>query len=362
MRIVMHIDFDYFFAQIEEREKPWLRGRPVVVCVYSGRTEDSGAVSTANYEARRYEVRSGMPIALAKKRLHGKGGIFLPVNHALYEAVSEKVMTMIKRYADRFERIGIDEAFIEVTEQTEGCIEKAGDLAKAIKEEVKRAENLTCSIGVGPNKLVAKIASDYKKPDGLTVVTELEVDSFLAQMPVSKIPGVGRKTEALFKQLSINTVNDLAAFSSGRLVEIFGKKIGGYFYRASRGLDDEPVKERGEPKQFSRIATLAEDTLTRDAILKTLTRLAENLQREVTQQGYSFRTIGIMFVLDDLSLHSRSTTLEKPPGKPEGMIAEITKLLDASLSQLDRQVRRAGVKVSNLERVKGQKLMQDYFQ
>ncbi|TRO51238.1 DNA polymerase IV, partial [Candidatus Bathyarchaeota archaeon] len=164
-RVVMLADFDYFFAQCEELRNPALKGKPVVVGVYSGRTENSGAVSTANYVAREYRVKSGIPLHLAKRRLEGTEATFLPVDAAFYELISDKIMQRLRGYAESFEQTSIDEAYLDVTSKVHGIYEAARDLVKKMKKEVKKTVGITFSVGVGPNKLVAKIAADSHKPD-----------------------------------------------------------------------------------------------------------------------------------------------------------------------------------------------------
>jgi DNA polymerase IV (DinB-like DNA polymerase) len=169
-RVVMLADLDHFFAQCEEKRNPNLKVRPTVVCVFSGRTETSGVVSTANYVARRYGVRSGMPIFLAKKKLANEDAVFLPVDYEFYESVSKRIMTTLKGFANKFEQVGIDEAYLDVTQMTSEEFGKAKQLAKEIKQVIRNQEEMTFSIGIGPNKLIAKIASDIEKPDGITAI------------------------------------------------------------------------------------------------------------------------------------------------------------------------------------------------
>lgn len=190
----MLVDLDYFFAQCEERRNPIIRDKPVVVCVFSGRSEDSGAVSTANYVAREYGVKSGIPIFLAKKKLENADAVFLPVDHEFYDQVSDRIMTILKGYADSFEQVGVDEAYLDISQKTGGDFDVAKELARKIKTDVKSQEGISCSVGIGSNKLVAKIASDIQKPDGLTAVRAEEVEGFLAPLAVDRLIGVGRKT------------------------------------------------------------------------------------------------------------------------------------------------------------------------
>ena len=178
-RIVMLADFDYFFAQCEELRNPTLKDKPVVVGVYSGRTAESGAVSTSNYIARKLGVKSGLPLFQAKRKLEGTDAVFLPVDHVYYEQISDRIMDIFREYADFFEQVSVDEAYLDVTEQVEGSFEKAKEYAQRIKDDVKVQVGISFSIGVGSNKLLAKIACDSQKPNGLTVVLPEESKAFL---------------------------------------------------------------------------------------------------------------------------------------------------------------------------------------
>jgi len=231
-RIVMLVDLDYFYAQCEEIRKPSIKDKPVVICVFSGRTEDSGAVSTANYVARKYGIHSGIPISLAKKKLKDAKieGIFLPVDPPFYKKISDKIMEILRDYSKHFEQVGIDEAYLDVTQKTKANYIEAEDLARKIKKNVLTKEKLTCSIGVGPNKLVAKIAADVQKPNGLTVVRNHDLTSFMSPLPVCRLVGVGKKTEKKLETLNIRTVGQLSRFDIQRLIDIFGKKLGTYFH------------------------------------------------------------------------------------------------------------------------------------
>ncbi len=191
-RVVLHIDMDYFFAAIEERENPELREKAVVVCMLSGRSELSGSVSTCNYVAREFGIRSGMPCSRAKKL--NPEAVFLPVRKDFYTSVSDRIMEILRSYADpgngdSFEQISVDEAFLESSERTGGDFRLAFEIGMQIKKEIKEKENLTCSIGIGPNKLISKMASSAKKPDGITVVSPQDLEAFLWPLNVSKLWG-----------------------------------------------------------------------------------------------------------------------------------------------------------------------------
>lgn len=360
-RIIMLVDLDYFYAQCEEKRNTSLQGKPVVVCVYSGRTEDSGAVSTANYIARRYGVKSGIPISSAKKKLQDTDAVFLPVDHTYYREVSEQIMEILKGYADQFEQVGIDEAYLDITQRAKGSFQEAQELATKIKKEVWTQQQLTCSIGVGPNKLVAKIAADIQKPDGLTVI-ESGVGHFLSPLPVSRLVGVGRKTEKKMETLGIRTVGDLARFDVQRLIEVFGRKLGTYFHNASLGIDDEPVQEKREAESLSRIRTLKENSRKLDFILEEADKLCAEVYAKLMRRGLSFRSVSILVVTMDLSVHTRSKTMENPTKDLEVLKKTVKELFAKFLNESDAEARRVGVKVSNLAKEeKKQKQLTNYF-
>ncbi|MEM2906885.1 MAG: hypothetical protein QW739_02260, partial [Candidatus Odinarchaeota archaeon] len=179
MRIILHVDLDYFFAQVEEREDPNLKGKPVVVCVYSDRGGGSGVVAAANYTARRYNVKAGLPIRIAEKRLTGLNAVFLPVRKEYYESVSDEVMNIVKKYGDVFEQASIDEAYLDATSMLNGFFDKSYGHAINLQSDVYLRTGLTCSIGVSYNKLLAKIAAGFRKPNGVTVVKPGESEEFL---------------------------------------------------------------------------------------------------------------------------------------------------------------------------------------
>ncbi len=361
-RVVMLMDLDYFFAQCEEKRNPAIKDKPVVVCVYSGRSEDSGAVSTSNYIARKYGVKSGIPIALAKKKLRDVDAVFLPVDHAYYREISDTVMAIAREYADRFEQVSVDEAYLDVSQKVGGNFEEAGRLAQKIKDTIKARQELTCSIGVGPNKLVAKIASGIGKPDGLTVVKPEQVKDFLFPLPVGSLMGVGKKTEERMGTLGIKTVSDLAEYDSQRLTEIFGKNLGAYFHNAAQGIDDEPVQERGEAESISRIATLKENTRNLAMILDKANQLCIDVHTRLLQRGLSFKSVGVVAVMKDLSIHSRSKSFENPTDDIAILKRAAKELFERLLRETELEARRVGVKVSGFaEKNEEQKQLTRFF-
>ena len=361
-RIVMLVDLDYFFAQCEELKNPSLKQKPVVVCVYSGRTEESGAVSTANYVARKYGVKSGMPIYLAKKKLENIDAAFLPVDDKFYEDTSGKVMTLLRGYADIFEQVGIDEAYLDVTRRTAESYQAARDLASEIKNSIRNRLALTCSIGVGPNKLVAKIAADENKPDGLTVIEPDQVNNFLQPFPLDRLLGVGAKTAEKMRLMGICTISDLAKYDVQKLISTFGKNLGTYFHNASIGIDNEPVREKGEAESLSRIATLRQDTHDVDLIIEKTDELCVDLHEDVIEQNVTFKSIGIIVIAKDLSLYSRSRTLESPTNSLEMMKKIVGDLFERFLSENAFEIRRVGVKLSGLSEIgESQKQITSFF-
>ena len=358
-RIVGHLDLDYFYAQVEEVEKPSLKEKPVVVCVFSGRTEESGVVSTANYKARQYNVRSGIPIALAKRRLEGVDSVFIPRDQEKYDAYSERVMEAVRTEVDVLEQTGIDEAFFDVTKRCGGNYTAARSLALGIKEKIMRDERLTCSIGLGPNKVVAKIASDFKKPNGLTIVKDDEVSAFLSSLPVEKIYGVGPKTAKLLEDNGIANIPDLASAPPQRLEDILGRKLAVYLRNASLGLDDEPVVDRGEATQLSRIITLKHDTNDPRQVVSEMLPALKDVHEKLVAKGLFFRNVAVIGILKDLSPHSKSKTLEAPTSDYPVLEKEVRTLFVELLREAG-ELRRAGVRLSDLKDMADQQSLTEF--
>jgi len=362
IRVIFHIDFDYFYAQCEELRDPLLKGKPVVVCVYSARGGDSGAVSTSNYKAREYGVKSGIPIKLAKNKLKDvPDAKFLRVDHNYYSEMSDKAMKILRKYADKFELVGVDEAFIEVTERLEHDFGRAEELAITIKQELKRELGLTCSIGIAPNKLVAKIASDFQKPDGLTLVKPEEVKQFLTNLSVGKVVGVGKKTEERLNEMGARTIGELSDIDIYELIREFRKKLGTYLYNAARGIDEEPLVEGESVTQISRITTLKKSTNVVEEMLDDLKSLCRNVHKSVIEQSFSFKSVGIMLILDDLSIKTKSRSLRSPSTSEDELFKVAKVLLEEAIAESQLLIRRLGVKVSELVTSKGQDTLSKFM-
>jgi DNA polymerase IV (archaeal DinB-like DNA polymerase) len=359
-RVIGHLDLDYFFAQIEEVENPSLKSLPLVVCVYSGRTDDSGVVSTANYKAREFGVKSGIPISLAKSRLKDTEAVYVPVDQQRYTAYSERIMGFMRGEFGEIEQSGIDEAFFDMTRRTQWNYAKAAELASQIKGQILKDEGLTCSIGIGPDKVVAKIASDSKKPDGLTIVEPGQVQSFLFPLSVEKMPGVGPKTSKILRENGIQSIEDLASFPSQQLEDIMGKKLAVYLHKAANGQDDEPLAKEAETTQLSRMITLKVDTNDAVEILAQLAPSVKDLHKRLTSQDLFFRTVAILGIRPDLSAHTRSRTLEVPTNDYLVLWRSTKDLLAALVTELG-ELRRAGVRVSDLVDALNQQSLSEFM-
>jgi DNA polymerase IV (DinB-like DNA polymerase) len=351
-RIIFHIDMDHFFTAVEEREHPEYKGNPVIVGADPKAGKGRGVVSTCNYEARKFGVRSGMPISKAWKLC--PQAVYLPVNYEHYTKVSERIMGLLRKYADKFEQWGIDEAFLDVTSKVKDYAE-AEALAREIKMEIYERERLTCSVGVGPNKLVAKIASDYKKPDGLTVVREEEAEKFLAPLPVRKLLWVGRKTEQKLKAMGIKTIGDLARYDPTALAEVFGV-MGTQMYLMAHGVDKSEVEEKGEIKSISREITFEEDTSNFELVLKTLDKLSEEVHRDLLNQRLYFKTVTVKVRYENFETHTHSKTLPLITKSLEELKKTSKELLQTYFKP-DRKIRLIGVRVSNFTSAEKQRTL-----
>jgi DNA polymerase IV (DinB-like DNA polymerase) len=347
-RIIFHMDMDHFYTAVEEREHPEYKGNPVVVGSDPKEGKGRGVVSTSNYEARKAGVRSGIPVSRAWKLC--PEAIYLPPNFPLYIKVSKEIMEIAQRYADKFEQWGIDEAFLDVSARVKDYAE-AEALAKQLKREIKEKLHLTCSVGIGPNKLIAKIASDYHKPDGLTLVKQDEAEAFLAPLPVRRLLWVGRKTEAKLKKLGINTIGDLARYDPTVLAEAFGV-MGTQMHLMARGIDRSEVEARTEVKSISHETTFEEDTDDAEAVLKALDQLAAEVAKETVAQKLFFKTVTVKVRYENFETHTRSKTLAFMTNRMQYLQKTARDLLKAYLKS-DRKIRLIGIRVSSF--VKGEK-------
>jgi len=358
--VVGHLDLDYFYAQVEELEDPSLKKLPVLVCVYSGRTEDSGVVSTANYKARELGVRSGIPISLAKKRLAGQEAAFIRMDREKYESYSNRVMEILRESVDIMEQTGIDEAFFDITKKSGGSFGVGTTLASAIKTKILEHEGLTSSVGVAPNKIAAKLASDFKKPDGLTVIRPEELAGFMGPMPVEKLYGIGSKTARALEEIGVLTVEDLAKKDVSQLRDVFGQKLAVYLHNSASGEDEEPVVEGGEATQISRIITLKHDSSDANEIMSQLTPAMADIHKRVVEKGLFFKSVSVIGILKDLTIRTRSKTLETPTDESSTLDHVGLELLTSLVGEFG-ELRRVGARVSDFQESKEQSSLSEFM-
>ncbi len=343
MRIILHIDLDAFFPSVEVREHPELKGKPVVVGADPKEGTGRGVVSSASYEARRYGVRSAMPISRAWKLC--PHCVYLRPHFDLYVKASNNIMAILKSHADRFEQGGIDEAYLDVSSKVRN-FDDAKELAQGIMDEVLSKENLTCSIGIGPNKMIAKIASDFRKPFGLTVIAKSDAEKFLSPLKVRSLPGVGPKTEARLKELNINTIGDLASTDPELLRRLFG--VWGFrLHEFANGIDNSDVIEEYEAKSIGRDVTFEHDLDDQDQILAVLDELADEAHGDIIANGFKFKTITVRVRYQHFDTHTRSKSLPFPTDDLDILKNNARRLIIPFLRGR-KKVRLIGVRVSNL--------------
>jgi DNA polymerase IV (DinB-like DNA polymerase) len=356
MRIIAHLDMDAFFAAIEERDNPRLRGLPIAVGADPRQGAGRGVVATANYGAREYGLRSALPISQAWRmseaaRRRGRPPVvFLPPRFERYVEVSEKIVSIVRAHVPQIERAGLDEMYFDLS--FAGSFEKAADISREIKADLGEKERLTASVGIGPNKLIAKIASDMKKPDGLTIVREEDAGKFLEPLSIRKIPGIGPKTEAMLNGLGIRTIAQLKALPLKRLEELMGK-WGQGLYEMARGFDDSPVEESGEVKSISEQETFFEDTLDAEFLVSKLKEMAVSLAGKLREEGFQgFRTVGLVVRFADFETKSKAFTLKNPIRSPDEMFTVALRLLlpflDRRMNPHLKKIRLLGLRMEKL--------------
>lgn len=341
-RIIFHVDMDQFFAAVEEKLHPELKGKPVVVGHDPKGGKGRGVVSTCNYEARKYGIKSGMPITKAWRLC--PNAAFLPLNIPLYLQVSSRIMNILSSFANKFESWGIDEAFLDVSSRIMNY-EEARQLAMQIKKTIFEKEGLTCSIGIAPNKLVAKIASDMQKPDGLTVVKDEEVKMF-EPLDIDKLLWVGKKTARKLNALGIRTIGDLARYDASVLAEKFGV-VGRQLFLYAQGIDPSEVGFKGEVKSIGRNITFEKDTSDWSLVLKILDKLCDEVHKEAKEYNFLFKTVTVTVRYRNFETHTHSKTLPFLTNRLGDFKKAAHELLQPYL-QPGREIRLIGARVSSL--------------
>ena len=340
-RKIIHIDMDAFFAAVEIRDNPKLKGRPVVIGSDPRKTGGRGVVSTCSYEARVFGIHSAMSSKEAYERC--PQAVFISGNYEKYTAVGQQIRAIFKRYTDNIEPMSIDEAYLDVTENKLG-IKSAVKIARLIQQDIWQELHLTASAGVSYNKFLAKIASDYQKPQGLTVILPDEAEDFLKQMDIAKFHGVGKKTVEKLHQMGVFTGADLLKISEISLIDHFGR-LGFDLYRKARGIDNSPVKSNrirksiGKEKTYSKILNLEED------IKKELTLLSERVALSLQKHEKSGKIVILKIRYADFSTMTKRKSLSQKIQDAE-TISQMAIQLYESLTNKDKDVRLLGVTVT----------------
>ena len=338
MRHILHADFDAFYAAVEQLDDPELRGKPVAV---GGRPDMRGVVASASYEARRYGVRSAMPMRTAFNLCPSLRRVSARFDR--YRELSHAVMAIFRDITPLVEPLSLDEAYLDVTDAAASG-ERAPDIARGLKRRVKEELGLTISVGAGVSKSVAKIASDLEKPDGLTVVAPGDEVAFLAPLPVGALPGVGPKTQERLKSQGIVTIGDLAACDDGWLLERFGRN-GAYIKNLALGRDDRPIQTERDTKSVSSETTLLSDTGDPDALRELVARLSGEVARSLERRELRGRTVKLKLRLSDFTTFTRQATLPEAVQSPDQIEAAANRLMDAEIGP-ERRFRLVGVGVS----------------
>lgn len=336
--MILHIDMDAFYAAVEQLDDPQLKGK----CVIVGGLSSRSVVSAASYEARKFGVHSAMPMYQARKKC--PHGVFIRPRMKRYKEFSKKIMSLLSEYSPLVEPVSIDEAYVDVT----GCERLHGDpvkIAASIKQKIKGEFNLTCSVGVGPNKFIAKIASDLEKPDGLSAIMPDQVPQFLDRLPVRKVPGVGKTRRLQLDRMGIKSLGDVKKYSREIIVNRLGK-FGRRILALADGIDDSPVITDDSSKSVSTEETFGEDIDDKDLLNKFILQQSESVAAQLRQAGVKAKTITLKIKHADFKQITRSVTLPTPTQSSKTIHLAASKLLAAY--RIKTKVRLIGVGASGL--------------
>jgi len=329
---------DAFYASVEQRDRPELRGKPVIV----GWPGERSVVCAASYEARKFGVHSAMPSSRARRLC--PEGVFIGPDFEKYRVVSTQIRDIFHRHTPLVEPLSLDEAYLDVTEELTG-IPTATETAETIRREIRNETQLTASAGVAPNKFLAKIASDWKKPDGLFVIRPHQIESFLVTLPVRKIPGVGKATEKIMTDIGVATVGDLQRFSQEQLIDRFGK-WGTRLWELARGIDDNPVEPSRKRKSWSSESTFPRD-ITLEEVADYIRGEAHSLWEALAERKLAGRTVTVKLRTGGFETATRRITPELPPASGDDLARIGTELLTRFDFPNDSRFRLAGIGVSN---------------
>jgi DNA polymerase IV (DinB-like DNA polymerase) len=357
MRIIGHLDMDAFFASIEEADNPHFKGMPIAVGSDPRNGEGRGVISTANYKAREYGIHSALPVSKAwqlseKAAAEGKPEVvFLPVNMERYSEISNQVFQIIKEYSKLVEPASIDEFYFSLDFAKN--YKEAEEICKKIKKEIKEKIKVTCSVGIGRNKLIAKISAGTEKPDGLTVVKDKDSEKFLETLPIREIPGIGPKTELLLNKENVKIVKDLKKISKEKLKELLGK-WGEDLYNKARGVDESLIVEDRDVKSIGEQATFQHDTLSAIYIGEAFENLCKNVFNRFKESGFkTFKTIAITVRFSGFETKTSAKTLKNPTASEKDFKLEALKLLlpflDKRKNPKLKSIRLIGVRVEKFD-------------
>tara|TARA_R110002111_G_scaffold191869_1_gene258138 strand:+ start:29282 stop:30469 length:1188 start_codon:yes stop_codon:yes gene_type:complete len=342
MRTILHVDMDAFYASIEERDHPELKGQPIIV---GGRSDHRGVVSAANYKAREFGVHSAMPMKTARQLCpHAH---YFPVRMQDYAEVSQVIQNIFRKYTPLVEPLSLDEAFLDVT-GSQLLFGTGPEIAVSIKQEIKETLHLIASVGVAPNKFLAKIASDADKPDGLVIVTPDRIHHFLDPLPISRVWGIGKVATKRFTRLGINTIAQLRALEPRLLTELFGEQ-GPHLWKLSQGIDERPVVPERQAKSISRETTFSQDVTDLEILKTVLIELVEDVARRLRKNELRGRTIQLKIRYDDFSTFTRSVTVPQPTDITHEIEQAALLMLEQRLPARPLSIRLIGVGVSGFD-------------
>ena len=349
-RIIMHVDMDAFFASVEQLDHEEYRGKPLIVGGIGGR----GVVSTCSYEARKFGVHSAMPTAKAMKLC--PQGIFIQGNYPRYAEVSQQIFDIFDYYSPLIEPLSIDEAFLDLTGM-ERLMDSPRQYALKLKQEIKEKTGIVASVGIAPNKFLAKIASDLDKPDGLVIVNKDRVQEFLDPLPVRRIWGVGAKTAAILDRMRVKTIADLRKMSYEELHKTFGDKTAQHLFLLAQGIDERPVAPRGRAKSIGNETTFSEDLQSAEAALEVLLYLSVKVGWRLRQAGFKAKTVQLKLRQSDFSTFTRQKQLFEPSNFDNDIYTVIKELFENL--NITRGIRLLGVSTTGFEEMESLSLFHD---
>ncbi|MHA1728163.1 MAG: DNA polymerase IV [Promethearchaeota archaeon] len=349
-RIILHCDLDCFFAAVEARDNPKYQGKPLIIGANPENGRGRGVISTCSYEARKYGLHSAMPISRAFNLC--PNGIYLRPNFSKYGKVSEQVMKILKSYSDIFQQTSIDEAYMDLTEFCSDYKE-AKKIAEDIQKEISDKLEITCSVGIAKTKTMAKIASDYNKPNGVTVVEPNFSKLFLKDLDITRIPGIGKKTKFYFNKKGVKKIGDFFKIGQDQLIKMFGKR-GTWIWNVITGQENRPVMESHSRKSLGKERTFLQDKTDRKKVIENLLNLNKKTHQKLREKGFYYRTITLKIRFKDFSTYTRSKSFLTHIRDEKVAMDMILKLFGEFFKD-KRKIRLVGLQFSNLEKKISQK-------